>query len=208
MSGTGWTCSFPNCTRADVLLSGQSYPSISVVVNVAANAAASVTSQVTVIGGASLPGTASDPTTILPPAPLFVITQSHAGNFAQGQIGAQYTISVRNAGVGATAGLVSMAETPPAGLTVTAMSGTGWTCNTTTCTRSDALPPGATLSACHGDRQRFRFCSIPTGEQGYRYGWRFSVGRRRRFNRHYLNIGEPGGEPESGELRNQRLLDH
>ncbi len=143
MSGTGWTCSLPNCTRTDVLLSGQSYPSISVVVNVTANAAVSVTNLVTVIGGASLPGTASDPTTILPPVPLFVITKSHVGNFAQGQIGAQYTISVRNAGVGATVGLVTMAETPPAGLTVTAMSGTGWTCSTATCTRSDALPPGA-----------------------------------------------------------------
>jgi hypothetical protein len=143
MSGTGWTCSFPNCTRTDVLLSGQSYPSISVVVNVAANAPASVTNQVTVIGGASLPGTASDLTNIVPPPPLFVITKSHVGSFAQGQAGAQYTITVRNTGLGVTAGLVTMTETPPAGMTVTALSGTGWTCDTATCTRTDALPPAA-----------------------------------------------------------------
>ncbi|HEX4594099.1 MAG TPA: hypothetical protein VH157_07480 [Bryobacteraceae bacterium] len=144
MSGSGWTCSFPNCTRTDVLLAGQSYPSISVVVNVAANAPGSMTNQATVIGGGSLPGTASDTTTILPPSPVLVISKNHVGSFAQGQVGGQYTISVRNAGLGAVAGLVTMTETPPAGLTVTAMSGTGWTCNTATCTRADALPPGAT----------------------------------------------------------------
>ena len=34
-----------------------------------------------------------------------------------------------------------MTETPPAGLTVTVLSGTGWTCTvaTRTCTRADAL---------------------------------------------------------------------
>ena len=38
-----------------------------------------------------------------------------------------------------------MTETPPAGLTVTALSGTGWTCTvaTRTCTRADALAPSA-----------------------------------------------------------------
>ena len=147
MSGAGWTCSVPNCTRTDVLLTGQSYPSISVVVNVASNAATSVTNQVTVIGGGSLPGTASDPTTIIAPPPMLVIAKSHVGSFAQGQIGAQYSISVRNAGLGAAAGLVTMTETPPSGLTVTAMSGTGWTCDTVTCTRADGLPPGATFPA-------------------------------------------------------------
>ena len=38
-----------------------------------------------------------------------------------------------------------MTENPPAGLTVTALSGTGWTCTvaTRTCTRADALAPAA-----------------------------------------------------------------
>ena len=40
---------------------------------------------------------------------------------------------------------MTVTETPPAGLTVTALSGTGWTCTvaTRTCTRSDALAPAA-----------------------------------------------------------------
>ena len=147
MSGPGWTCSFPTCTRSDVLLTGQSYPAISIAVNVAANAPTSVTNQVTVIGGGSGPATASDLTTIVAPPPMLTIGKSHVGSFAQGQAGAQYTISVRNAGLGAVLGLVTMTETPPSGLTVTAMSGTGWTCNTATCTRADALPAGASYPA-------------------------------------------------------------
>src|SRR5260370_21657105 len=38
---------------------------------------------------------------------------------------------------------VTMPEPPPVGLTITGMSGTGWTCNTSTCTRSDALSGNA-----------------------------------------------------------------
>jgi hypothetical protein len=147
ISGSGWTCSFPTCTRSDALLTGQSYPAISITVNVAVNAPASVTNQVTVIGGGSGPATASDPTTIVAPPPMLTMSKSHVGSFAQGQVGAQYTISVRNAGLGAAAGLVTMTETPPSGLTVTAMSGTGWTCNTPTCIRADALPAGASFPA-------------------------------------------------------------
>jgi len=143
ISGSGWTCSFPTCTRSDALLTGQSYPAISITVNVASNAPASVTNQVTVIGGGSGPATASDPTTIAAPPPMLTISKRHVGSFAQGQMAAQYTVSVRNAGLGAVAGLVTMTEAPPSGLTVTAMSGTGWTCNTATCTRADALPPAA-----------------------------------------------------------------
>src|SRR5262249_9740723 len=39
---------------------------------------------------------------------------------------------------------VSVTDAPPSGLTVTAMSGTGWTCTTLpTCVRSDLLSPSA-----------------------------------------------------------------
>jgi uncharacterized repeat protein (TIGR01451 family) len=78
---------------------------------------------------------------ILIPAQLN-ISKTHTGNFTQGQVGATYTVTVGNIGAGPTSGTVTMTETPPSGLTVTGMSGTGWTCNTTTCTRSDSLSPG------------------------------------------------------------------
>lgn len=71
------------------------------------------------------------------------INKTHAGNFAQGQVGAQFLLSVKNIGGISTSGTVTVVESPPAGMTITNMAGTGWTCNvgTLTCTRSDALAP-------------------------------------------------------------------
>ena len=54
-----------------------------------------------------------------------------------------YFVTVLNVGSSPSSGTVTVTETPPAGLTVTALSGAGWTCTvaTRTCTRSDALAP-------------------------------------------------------------------
>jgi DNA/RNA endonuclease G (NUC1) len=78
------------------------------------------------------------------PADLAIST-SHAGNFTQGDAADTYTILVANVGGLASSGSVSVADMIPAGLTVTDMSGDGWTTNlgTLTCTRSDALAAGA-----------------------------------------------------------------
>lgn len=53
ISGTGWTCTRGTltCTRSDILASSASYPAITLTVNVAANAAATVTNTATVPGG-------------------------------------------------------------------------------------------------------------------------------------------------------------
>jgi uncharacterized repeat protein (TIGR01451 family) len=61
LAGTGWTCTLATltCTRTDALASGASYPAITLTVNVAANAAASVTNIATVAGGGEL-NTAND----------------------------------------------------------------------------------------------------------------------------------------------------
>jgi Bacterial Ig-like domain (group 3)/Divergent InlB B-repeat domain/Abnormal spindle-like microcephaly-assoc'd, ASPM-SPD-2-Hydin/Domain of unknown function DUF11 len=75
--------------------------------------------------------------------PVLAISKSHSGNFAQGQTGAQYTVSVTNNGPGSTAGTVTVTENPPTGLTVTGMSGNNWSCAGSTCTRSDALAQSA-----------------------------------------------------------------
>jgi len=76
--------------------------------------------------------------------PVFTINSSHTGYFAPGQVGATYTITVTNAGPGITSGTVTVTDTLPTGLTATAITGTGWTCDlpTLTCTRSDALAAG------------------------------------------------------------------
>jgi uncharacterized protein (TIGR03437 family) len=60
MSGTGWSCVSGSCTRGDTLSAGASYPPITVLVNVAANAPSQVTNQVTVSGGGSAAASATD----------------------------------------------------------------------------------------------------------------------------------------------------
>src|SRR5688572_6067488 len=149
ISGSGWSCVLGTltCTRSDVLSGGSSYPPITLTVNVANNAAASITNTANVSGGAQFNTTndsATDPTTVIQ-LPDLTIAKSHSGNFTQGQVGATYSITATNSGFAATSGTVTLTDTLPAGLTATAMSGSGWTCvlGTLSCTRSDALAASA-----------------------------------------------------------------
>ncbi|MBK9940225.1 MAG: Ig-like domain repeat protein [Kouleothrix sp.] len=73
------------------------------------------------------------------------VLKSHSGNFAQGQTGAQYTISVSNPGTAEANNTVTVVDTLPSGLTATAIGGSGWSCTlaTLTCTRADALAAGS-----------------------------------------------------------------
>jgi len=81
-------------------------------------------------------------------SPVLSITKTHTGNFTQGQASAVYTVTVSNhAGAGATSGTVTVTEQVPAYLTLTGMSGSGWSCSGNTCTRSDALSGGASYPA-------------------------------------------------------------
>ncbi|MEP6911151.1 MAG: hypothetical protein ABI923_00250 [bacterium] len=145
ISGTGWSCVLGTltCTRSDALAAAASYPAITVTVTVANNAAASVTNSVGVSGGGQTNtsnDSATDATTINQLSDM-TIAKSHVGNFSQGQAGATYSITATNSGFAATTGTVTVTDTLPAGLTATAISGTGWSCvlGTLTCTRSDAL---------------------------------------------------------------------
>jgi len=155
ISGTGWICTLGTltCTRTDALARGGSYPAITLVVNVAVDAPTFLVNNVTVSGGGetnTANDTASDPTTVVvPPRPDLFVQKSHNGpifgNFFQGETGATYAISVSNVGNLASSGTVTVIESLPAGLTATALSGTGWSCSVGTlhCTRSDALASGA-----------------------------------------------------------------
>jgi hypothetical protein len=78
------------------------------------------------------------------PLPTLTVTLTNSASFTQGQNGATYTATVSNSAAGSpTSGTVTVTETVPAGLTLVSMAGTGWTCSTNTCTRSDALPAGS-----------------------------------------------------------------
>jgi uncharacterized repeat protein (TIGR01451 family) len=80
--------------------------------------------------------------------PDLTIAKSHSGAFVIGSTGS-YSIVVSNvSALGATSGTVTMSDTLPTGLTPTSASGTGWTCTlAVSCTRSDALAPGASYPA-------------------------------------------------------------
>jgi uncharacterized repeat protein (TIGR01451 family) len=83
-----------------------------------------------------------------PSAPVLSIASLHSGNFLQGQTGATYSVTVSNqSGAPSTSGTVTVTDTPSSGLTVIAMTGTGWTCSGNTCTRSDVLLGGASYPA-------------------------------------------------------------
>jgi uncharacterized protein (TIGR03437 family) len=75
--------------------------------------------------------------------PALSITKSHTANFVQGQTGAIYGVTVSNlAGAATSSGPVTVTEMLPQGLSMASMSGTGWSCGITSCTRSDALSGG------------------------------------------------------------------
>ncbi len=83
IGGTGWTCVGPGgpCTRSDALAAGASYASLMLTVNVATNAAASVTNAATVSGGNEL-NTAND--NVSDSTDIASITPSNVGIFRSG----------------------------------------------------------------------------------------------------------------------------
>jgi uncharacterized repeat protein (TIGR01451 family) len=145
--GSGWTCAGNTCTRGDVLEGGSSYPPITVTVNVAANATSPQVNAASVSGGGSAMAGANDSTTIIS-GPVLSITKTHTGSFTQGQQGV-YTVTVSNgAGTAPTSGTITVTEMLPTGLTLVSMAGgSGWSCASNICSRSDVLNPGSSYSA-------------------------------------------------------------
>src|SRR5262249_56248227 len=102
-------------------------------------------------GEGASPATVTTATTIQQAADLNAAS-SHSGSFTQGDAADSYTLKVSNVNGpnapttgGPSQGLVSLADSLPWGLTATAMSGSGWTCEVaaTTCYRSNALTAGS-----------------------------------------------------------------
>jgi uncharacterized protein (TIGR03437 family) len=148
MIGDGWTCSSNSCTRSDALLATLSYPPITVIVNVASNAATPESNTVRVSGGGSAASTTTDVTVVNTTAPsnppVLSLAITHSGNFTQGQQNATYSITVSNkGGASSTSGEVDVEELLPPSLTAVAMSGSGWVCSAYSCSRGDALGGGS-----------------------------------------------------------------
>jgi len=145
IAGTGWSCMLATltCTRSDALAGAGSYPPITVTVDVANDAPANLTNTATVSGGGetnTANDSASDPTKTQQID--LVLAKTHSGTWSPGDVGKTYTLTVSNVGAAPTNGsTVTVVDTLPAGLTATAISGTGWSCTlaTLTCTRSNVL---------------------------------------------------------------------
>lgn len=96
--------------------------------------------------GTPLTATSSASSTVK--APDLVISKSKPNPALSVGNESTYTLSVKNIGDAKTQGTVTVNDTLPSTLTATAVSGNGWTCTgvgsgTVSCTRSDALAPGA-----------------------------------------------------------------
>jgi len=74
---------------------------------------------------------------------VLTVSSSHTGSLALGSSG-QYTLTVSNTALaGPTDGTtVTVTELPPTGMSVSSMSGNGWSCSGNSCTRTNVLPAG------------------------------------------------------------------
>ena len=144
MSGTGWTFNSNNftATRSGALNAGTNYPAITLGFALASNAASLLTNTFTVSGGGdgnTLNNTNTMVSSVLP-GPDLAVSKTTNSTYQQGGSG-KFLVTVSNVGGTSTAGTVTVTEQPPAGMSITAMSGTGWTFNptNTSVSRSDAL---------------------------------------------------------------------
>ncbi len=75
---------------------------------------------------------------------LLSATLTHSERLRPGQNGATWTITVSNTvNAGSTNGQVAVTEMLPSTLALVSMSGSGWSCSSVTCQRSDALNGGS-----------------------------------------------------------------
>jgi uncharacterized repeat protein (TIGR01451 family) len=149
ISGSGWSCTLATltCTRGDSLSAGMSYPAITVAVNVDIHAPPTVTNNATVSGGGETNtsnDSASDLTNITQKVPELSMDVFHSGTWSEGDTGKTYSLRVDNSNITGTStdgSIVTVVAAVSSGLTATAISGPGWSCDlpTLTCTRSDVL---------------------------------------------------------------------
>jgi hypothetical protein len=79
-------------------------------------------------------------------ASLVQVLLTPTSTFKQGLHGGTYSIAVSNApGGGPTAGTIFVQFNSPSGLSLTSMTGTGWSCTGNTCFRSEVLNGGASF---------------------------------------------------------------
>ncbi|HYL69267.1 MAG TPA: hypothetical protein VEX69_08875 [Candidatus Limnocylindria bacterium] len=150
-TGTGWNCSTTptsiTCTQTTVLTAGSSYQPITLTVVIATNAPATITNTVSISGGGAPPATASDTVVVNSGGGGAVINITGLGPGSVGVfIDANDVFTLKNTGSSNLMG-ATVVFTPSTDLFTASniSSPDPWNCTlaTLTCTRSDALAPGA-----------------------------------------------------------------
>jgi hypothetical protein len=150
-SGSGWSCSGSGpvtCTNDSAIGDGDQYPALTIDVNVADNAPASVTNDTGASGGGAGNAPTSNDTITITPAPVFSVSEGYSGTFTQGQTGGILTVTVSNT-AGATSttqGATTVTETLPTGYSAESFSSGRWSCSGTssvTCTSTQQVAGGA-----------------------------------------------------------------
>jgi uncharacterized repeat protein (TIGR01451 family) len=155
-----WDCSTSTtlllqCTTDRILAPQASSTNIDFTVDVTGAGGYLITNVATVSGGGETSAQTSNNTSpdqaIVAgvPAPDLTIVSTHTANFTQGGTGS-FFLTVTNSGPAAWGNYVAVADSLPAGVSATAIGGTGWTCSLSGipgigmgCTRQDALAAGA-----------------------------------------------------------------
>jgi uncharacterized repeat protein (TIGR01451 family)/LPXTG-motif cell wall-anchored protein len=153
-STDGWACAAVGqdvtCTLAEAFASGRT-SAVTITVDVDATVDPDVVNTATVTSPTLDPdpddntsGT-DDPST---PTVDLVIDKHHTGDLLVGATGT-YLVDVANDGPSASAGVVTVTDTLPTGLTPTAAGGTGWSCGIAgqdvTCTIDTTVGPGGSF---------------------------------------------------------------
>jgi hypothetical protein len=151
IAGTGWTCTLGtvSCVRSDALAAGAADPPITVALDVAPDAPTDARFLARLSGGGELYDGNDSAVALayIGQKPDVTVAITPQGTFTQGGSG-RYTVVAANAGLASTDGSpVTVTVGLPAGLSLAAVGGSGWTCAGASCTRSDVLAAGDTYPA-------------------------------------------------------------
>ncbi len=148
-----WSCNVSTqtvtCTNSTAVAAGSDYPTLTLAANVTNTATSPLMNQASISGGGLAASVSSNVNSVtIVPAPDLIIIKARASALVQGQT-VTYSIGVGNNISGSTtSGQVTVADTPPAGLTYDAAASTpnGWSCGvatgTVTCTITQAVTGG------------------------------------------------------------------
>jgi hypothetical protein len=165
-TGTGWTCSavaqLVTCTNPTPIAAG-SNSAVTINFTVGNTTADTISTSATITPGTGGDNTPANNTTtsgnITVIGTVLTINKTHTDPFTQGQVGAQYQITVKNTGASGTssgpglaAGTIVVTDAMPSAFTLTAVSGGAtWNClppaSGVNCTLVGSLAVGATTNA-------------------------------------------------------------